>query len=288
MRVATTFDPSAQASGSFNTQIPVGGGGRFVAWNDSAISMTFTLPNGDTANAPAGQARLFRINGPNQIVQWAQRVVIPASGGAPVSECVIEVYEDDEEILETFPQPIQRITSVGNPLNVASSASSITNDGNPAATSVVEATVAGDASSAVKLTNDGNLVLGNSMRNASVTAHKFNGLTNGNVEELMQLNATDGTTNIFNNGATAATNIVASFGGYAVSFDDGGDMLFSGRFGVNATADSFDASSGNKTVIKARNAGGKILFQVNGVNVASIDGSGNMKLLGSVTQNTTP
>lgn len=288
MRLVETFDPSQAVSGSFNTQIPIGEGGRFVIWNDSPISLTLTLPGGNTANAPAGQARLFRIKGPDQIVKWAQRVVIPTNGGAPVSECAIEVYEDDEEIIETFPQPIQRVTAVGNALNVASSASSIANDGNPAPTSVVEATVSGDSTSAVKLTNDGNLVLGNSSRNASVTAHKFNGYNGGVAEELMQINATDGSTNVFNNGSPPGTNFLASTGGYVAGFDDSGNLEFSGRLGVNAVADSFDASSGNKTVIKARNSGGKIIFQVNGLAVASIDASGNMKLLGSLTQNTTP
>jgi hypothetical protein len=51
-----------------------------------------------------------------------------------------------------------------------STATNLVNHGNAANTQIIEATVSGDSSSAVKLTNDGDLVLGNTTYHGSISS----------------------------------------------------------------------------------------------------------------------
>lgn len=63
---------------------------------------------------------------------------------------------------------LNRVTNVGNSVPLSSSATSIANDANAPATSIVEATVAGDAGSAVSISNDAQISLGTVLHNAFI------------------------------------------------------------------------------------------------------------------------
>lgn len=80
----------------------------------------------------------------------------------------VTFYSLGETPTNTQSRQLVRQTWTPNTVNtVGGTASSVQNDGNPAGTSVVEATVLGDSASAVSLTNQGHLVLGTFANNGT-------------------------------------------------------------------------------------------------------------------------
>jgi hypothetical protein len=54
----------------FNTQLTPGIGGYIVVYNESAVGLTFTLPQGDIVYHPPRLRRAYRIEGPNTVVSY--------------------------------------------------------------------------------------------------------------------------------------------------------------------------------------------------------------------------
>jgi hypothetical protein len=55
----------------FNTQLTPGIGGFIVVYNESAVGITFTLPQGDIVYHPPRMRRAYRIEGPNTVVLYS-------------------------------------------------------------------------------------------------------------------------------------------------------------------------------------------------------------------------
>lgn len=78
----------------------------------------------------------------------------------PASFAQVDIVGAGESVnLGTYPAPLFRSSNVGNSIPVTTNVSNIANDGNPAGTSVVEATQSGAPSSNVSLLNDGTFSL---------------------------------------------------------------------------------------------------------------------------------
>src|SRR6266496_2484641 len=192
MQVVTVFDPSAKTSDSFQVNAPIGTY-KMVVMNESNINLIFTFANGDTSQVPAWQSRLYCRHDSHGTIKWAQQTVLVAAG-APVSQVIVELYANDEPIIEGYPSPLVRQTNIGNAVNTTGgTATSIQNDANAAGTSIVEATVTGDSGSAVSLTNDGILTLGTTLHpgHISVDHTKISSDGSGNltVQELIAVAA---------------------------------------------------------------------------------------------------
>ncbi len=166
MYVAGVFDPSSALSGQFNTQLPIRG--KFVAYNESSVGVTFIYSDGTSDYCPAQSA-----NGPfvlptaTPIVTWSQQNVL-VSSSTPLSECTIVCYQPGEKIPGTFPISLNRLTNVGNPIPMTTSATSIVNSGNPAGTPIVTGQVSGDGGNAVLITNDAQVTFGDGLHPAVV------------------------------------------------------------------------------------------------------------------------
>src|SRR5260221_3886728 len=108
----------------------------------------------------------------------------------PASVVLVTAFLDTDPLPKgSWPVTVPFQTSVSQ---VVSATSAIKNDGSVAGTSIMEATVSGDASSAVTLTNDAVMVLGDSLHPGSLTL--FGLLTNNN--SLVLAGATSGTLTI--------------------------------------------------------------------------------------------
>lgn len=101
-------------------------------------------------------------------IHWSIQSTL-VSNGAPISQVIVEAFDQGEAITGTFPAPLVRQTNIGNASTVLSAATSIQNDGQVVGSSVIEATVSGDSASAVSLTNDGHLALGTLAHPGSVS-----------------------------------------------------------------------------------------------------------------------
>jgi hypothetical protein len=89
-------------------------------------------------------------------------------------------------------------------------------------------------------------------------------------------------TNIFGfNIGNATICSISAAGGGTISIGDGNNA-----WGLNGGLPTLQFDSGD--YIKYDRVANKFYFAIGGVNVASIDASGNMKLLGTLTQSTTP
>jgi hypothetical protein len=163
--IAETFDPSSALSGQINTRLPVGG--KFIAWNESIVGINFTFSDGSTQYCPADAAVIFTLPTATPLVSWAQKNVLVSAVG-PLSECSIISYYPNEKIVGTYPISLGRITSVGNPIPLTTSASSVVNTGNVANTPVVTGQVSGDGGNALNITNDGQATFGDGMNDGNV------------------------------------------------------------------------------------------------------------------------
>lgn len=163
--VVTVFDPATNPSEQFIA--PNGAAnGALVFFNESNNSLILTFADGSTMYLPAWYHRHKCGASGSVQVQWAIHVTL-SSAAPPISQIIVESFAQGE----AFPAdgPLMRQANVGNQLPLSSSTQAVINDGNPINTTVVEATVAGDAGSAVKLTNDAILVLGNATHAGSLT-----------------------------------------------------------------------------------------------------------------------
>jgi hypothetical protein len=64
----------------FNTLLTPGVGGYIVVYNESAVGITFTLPQGDIVYHPPRMRRAYRIEGPNVVVAYSiEKHAIPST-----------------------------------------------------------------------------------------------------------------------------------------------------------------------------------------------------------------
>ena len=173
MRYVGAFTPQALPTGTFDLTAKKG---KFVFSNESCQNLVVTFANGFDRKIPAGIASLVCLDQPATLMNW--RVI--SSLNIPCIDAVdIDFYESYEQLPETYPSSLVRQTIVGNSINLATSTTNLVNDGNPAGTQIIEATVAGDGSSAVSVTNDGVAAFGNALRPGKVVVNG-NGEVNTN------------------------------------------------------------------------------------------------------------
>lgn len=161
MQVVATFDPTSATSDDFNTNFPQNQG-RIVVWNESPVNLFLTWGSNNKAYVGAWTARLFRIVASSVLVTWTQQSVLNTSG-SPASQVIVEAYQDNEQILGTYPASLVRQTNVGNSITVNSGgltvANELQNDTSPGGTTIIESTPSGAASSTIKADNNGNMTL---------------------------------------------------------------------------------------------------------------------------------
>lgn len=129
-----------------------------VLLNSSDYQLTISLKmqqqNG-TLLLPARSQKPVVLFGQSVTVGWSQPIATVNPAGPQA--LYFEIFDYSElqagELAFIAPASISGVAQVGT-------ISSVQNDGNPAGTTVVEATVQGDSTSAVSLTNDGSLTLG--------------------------------------------------------------------------------------------------------------------------------
>lgn len=171
MQVVATFDPTSATSDTFNTNFSKNQG-RIVVWNESPVNLFLTWGSNNKAYVGAWTARLFRIVASSVLVTWTQQSILNTSG-SPASQVIVEAYQDNEQILGTFPASLVRQTNVGNSITVNSGgltvAQELQNDTSPGGTTIIESTPSGAASSTVKADNNGNLTVAQNVSNTIST-----------------------------------------------------------------------------------------------------------------------
>lgn len=166
MKIVDTFDPNTSTNSTFNAGFS-NGVGKIVVYNESNANLKLSWGSFSTY-CPAWTAMLYCISTNNVNISWEVQSSL-ISNGAPISQVIIEAYNNDEPILGTFPAPLVRQTNVGNASTVLTAASSIQNNGQVAGSTVIESTVVGDTASAVLLTNQGHLTLGTANNPGTLT-----------------------------------------------------------------------------------------------------------------------
>lgn len=156
MRIVATFDPSAVTSDTFNAGFP-NGVGRIVVYNESNINLQLSWGSFSTY-CPAWTAMLYCISTSNVNINWQQQSTL-VSTGAPISQVIVEAFDNNEVIVGTFPAALVRQTNIGNTVTASvGSINTLVNDGNTQ-TSIIEATPLGAGSSTISIDNEGNVVI---------------------------------------------------------------------------------------------------------------------------------
>ena len=188
--IVAEFDPATLTKDTFT--VPQSSyAGSMVIWNESNISLTLTFQTGDSAYIPAWGARKFYGSYGGSIITWEQQAQL-ASNQPPLSQVIVEVYAQGENVPDIFPQSLaSRQNNVGNASTVTTAASSVQNDGNVAGTSVIESTVSGDIPSCVTFSNDGILSIGNATHPGSVSFDN-GGITSNGAGQLTAVQTAGG------------------------------------------------------------------------------------------------
>ena len=158
MNLVAAFDPSVAQTGSFNTNLNIGG--RMVIFNESNIGLKLQFSDGSTSYVAAWTTELFTQPGPDSNVTWSQENILGGSTG-PISMVTVVAYAPSEKVVGVYPFSLIRQFFLGNTVSVAlPQSSSVINDNNVSGTQVVESTVSGSPSSNILMNNDGSGWLG--------------------------------------------------------------------------------------------------------------------------------
>lgn len=181
MRYVGAFTPQVAPTGTFNLTTARG---KVKFSNESCQNLLITFADGSSDKVPAGFEYLFCItqSGTSITYKTLSSLNIPCIDAVDVT-----IYDPGEEVPGTYPAPLVRQTIVGNSINLATSTTNLVNDGNPAGTQIIEATVSGDGSSAVSVTNDGVVALGNALRPGKLIINN-----NGEVDTNTVVSPADG------------------------------------------------------------------------------------------------
>lgn len=158
MRIVDTFNPQTNTSTTFNAGFS-NGAGRIVVYNESNYNLQLAWDAFSTY-CPAWTAMLYCITSNNVNISWSIQSTLITTATPPISQVIIEAFDNNEPILGTFPAPLVRQTNIGNSVNAnVSNANALINTGNPAGTNIVTVQ-ASDAASATWIgDNSGNLTI---------------------------------------------------------------------------------------------------------------------------------
>lgn len=110
MILAAAFNPTLSMSGSFVAPT-MQSGSKVIIINKSYVDLIFTFSNGDQRLVIANDRRAFTINVPNSVVTWIQENIdYPQTVNQLENVCYVEVYDPAEQIIESYPNIIQRET----------------------------------------------------------------------------------------------------------------------------------------------------------------------------------
>jgi hypothetical protein len=142
--------------------------------NESAYSLRVEM-EGNGGNYPI-DAFTGDVIYVKQYPGWSGAITITAQliltniGGAPSTKAQLTIFGVNETVSGTYPIAYNRLTNTGNVVTTSGgSVAQLVNDGNPAGTQIIEATVSGDVASAVSMTNDGIIVIGTAANKGSFT-----------------------------------------------------------------------------------------------------------------------
>lgn len=247
MKMIQSFDPSAAASGTFKHQVANPCGGVYL-FNESNEWLQLTLPDGGKVGLPAWWARFYHLQDVQGPVLW-QVLDSIATVASPLSKVYGESYERNEIVGRGFYDgPIPRNPYIANSVSSTVSTNQVVNDGNPAVSTVIEATQSGN-------TGGSNLFAGNdgSFYNAQWVS--------GVYTKLLEL--------------APGANPILKFGAklFLQAFDHAGANL-SNILGID--------SSGN-TALQAHKTNNQILlYDKNGAVLATFDANHCLNLTGAI------
>jgi hypothetical protein len=156
MRIAATFDPATETSTTFNAGFP-NGQGKMVVYNESNINLTLAWGSFQTY-CPAWTAMLYCVNTNDVNINWTIQSQLQ-SGGSPISQVIVETYNQNEPVLGTFPAPLVRSTNIGNSVPLGTSSISISNTGNSPLTPIIEVQPSDATSNTIYCDNSGNFTV---------------------------------------------------------------------------------------------------------------------------------
>lgn len=161
----TVFDPSMLPAngqdGSFKNTLP-NNYGYLLIFNDSMINIIIKWGT-HAKTIVAGTFDMVPVYDATEIIYWNQDFVFPNVGQAPSTRVIVDGATIDEEPyikMMSFPVALPRVNNLGNTVPVATSTSSVVNDGNAVGTQVLEATPTGAGGSQALIYNDGTGKLG--------------------------------------------------------------------------------------------------------------------------------
>jgi hypothetical protein len=262
---------------------------------DSSVSFPLAAFTADAQLAGGGFSGNITINPLSYLT---------TQGQAPANVVFVQTFGRNDNIAKLmlsgaptgYPLNLQRLSSIGNNLNLGTSATSIVNDNNPLGTSLIEATPTGAGGSTWIADNTGNFTVKEDVAGVLTallqvivgTGLKLGSLSPARIVEIIgnmqvdggKINDSGGTLRV--DFSTSDTTINAKDASHAIHLQAGGSDIFfantgstlmaSGKLGANASGDWIDASGVN-AFYKAP-GGGNIQFQIpNGTTVVTITGS---------------
>src|SRR6266849_851742 len=288
MQVLASFDPGAAMNGNLDVSA-ADSGCKILLYNLSIVAIKLNFENGATAILHAGEANYWELDGSTPTIEWSQYSVLGAAVG-PLSMVTVTLYRPGEVLEGTYPFSLIYLLNLGNAIPLSTSASSITNTGNTAGTAIVTSTVSGDGNNAVSITNDAQVTFGDAMHNAVVGIVGTETVTDLLVTGRKIGKSSSG--DIIDAGAGTDTYIKARGGKIICQSPNGTSlwMINPGTKGLefNNVPIIYINTGAQETYIQMYGNGHIIFKDKFGNNIASLDSSGNMRLKGSLTQNTTP
>lgn len=268
MYVATTFDPTANSSDSFNTNLPING--RFLLTNQSNVNLTLTFADKTTAYAPAWQITPFVIPTTNPVVNWSQQTTL-AGTTSPISQCTVTCFLPNEDFLGTYPVSIQHTAYVPNTVSASAVVNSLSNENGAINTEVIDVGTSNN-NKLLDLFND-HFVWG--VEQSLVRHQVLKGQASGN--PLLIGQAGDITEVLGRLMVDQAVNLLAAL---TVA---GNFLASNGLLGIASAGDLIDAS-GTQTILKGI-SNGDITFQSpSGTNLGNWDATNKALKIATVPQ----
>jgi hypothetical protein len=246
MKMITSFDPTTATSGTFDHKVSNPCGGVYL-FNESNVWLQLRLPGGHQVGLPAWWARFYRLDEVLEPILWSELATI-STIASPLSQVYGEAYESSELKNRSFYDgPIPRNPYIANQVSSAVSTNQVINDGNPAGTTVVEATQSGN-------TGGSNLYAGND-------GTFYVGYWSGS-----------GYNKYFQLVSASTPKVILGKGTFIRSLDAAGANE-ANILGVDGSGNTFiqNHPTNNETVI----------YDKNGVPLVTVDSSGNVKAKGN-------
>ena len=117
MKLVTQFDPTSATTGTFNGGW-TSGNRRIVVYNESNVNIMLRWDS-FTTYCPAWTAMVYCVDTTNANIQWSQLSTLNMQN-APISQVNVEKYENNEQIVGTFPASLMRTVQQSNLIGVQS------------------------------------------------------------------------------------------------------------------------------------------------------------------------